>query len=159
LRSSKQFGPVSRLMTRDIYALLNSHQYWCQLFPLMPEAKQELCFWRDQVSEINGKEVWHSPSAVRVMYSDASDMGYGGFTVKHGYYVVQDAWCTEERTKSSAESHAYSMILESFLPKVRNERIHWLSDNQNVVRILEVGSKNPSLCCNIFYGSLQYCSH
>ena len=37
------------------------------------------------------------------------------------------------------------MVLESLLPKLKNERIRWFSDNQNVVRILEVGSKNPPL--------------
>ena len=37
------------------------------------------------------------------------------------------------------------MVLESLISKLRNHRIRWFSDNQNVVRILEVGSKKPQL--------------
>ena len=37
------------------------------------------------------------------------------------------------------------MVLESLIPKLKNERIRWFSDNQNVVRILDIGSKNSSL--------------
>ena len=28
--------------------------------------------------------IWHNPSAVRVAFSDASNTGYGGYTVEHG---------------------------------------------------------------------------
>ena len=37
------------------------------------------------------------------------------------------------------------MVLESLIPKLKNERIRWFSDNQNVVRIMEIGSKKPEL--------------
>ena len=37
------------------------------------------------------------------------------------------------------------MVLESLIPKLKNEHIHWFSDNQNVVRIMEIGSKQPEL--------------
>ena len=140
-------GPISRLMTRSMYALLNSRHCWCQTLKPTSEVRQELGFWREQIDHVNGWEIWHSPSAVRVVYSDASDTGYGGFSVEHGCYVVYGAWCAEERRKSSTwrELRAVRMVLESLLPKLKNERIRWFSDNQNVVRILEVGSKNPPL--------------
>jgi len=103
--------------------------------------------WQKQIDHVNGREIWHSPSAVRVVYSDASDTGYGGFSVENGCYVAYGAWRAEERSKSSTwrELRAVRMVLESLLPKLKNERIRWFSDNQNVVRILEVGSKNPPL--------------
>jgi len=84
---------------------------------------------------------------VRVVYSDASDTGYGGFIVEHGCYVAHGAWSAEERTKSSTwrELRAVRMVLESLLPKLKNERIRWFSDNKNIVRILDVGSRNPPL--------------
>ena len=37
---SLAIGPVSRLMTRRMYALLNSRTYWCQLLEISAEAKQ-----------------------------------------------------------------------------------------------------------------------
>ena len=130
-------GTVSHLMMRSMYALLNTRQY---ALTLIPEARQELHFWIEQISNINGHEIWHSPSAIRVVHSDASDTGYGGFTVEHGCYAAQGTWCVEERAKSSTwrELRAVCMVLESLLPKLRNERIRWFSDNQTVVRILDM---------------------
>jgi len=37
------------------------------------------------------------------------------------------------------------LVLESFQNKLSNEQIRWFSDNQNVVRIVERGSKQPHL--------------
>ena len=37
------------------------------------------------------------------------------------------------------------MVLESFQSKLRHERVHWFTDNQNVVKIVECGSTRPSL--------------
>ena len=82
-------------MTRHMYALLNSRMYWCQRLEINPEARSELEFWDMQVDCINGHEIWHSPSAVRVVYSDASDSGYRGFT---------GTWCLVSR-RDVAELH------------------------------------------------------
>ena len=40
---------------------------------------------------------------------------------------------------------AVRMVLESFQSKLKNERVRWFTDNQNVVRIVQCGSKQPSL--------------
>ena len=140
-------GPVSRLMTRRMYGLLNSRLYWCQSLEISPEAKLEMEFWLSQIENINGHEIWHSPSAIRVVYADASGTGYGGFTVEHGCHVAHGAWSEEEIAQSSTwrELRAVRMVLESLVPKLKNERVRWFSDNQNVVRILEIGSKKPQL--------------
>lgn len=37
------------------------------------------------------------------------------------------------------------MVLESLVPKLKNEHIRSFSDNQNVVRIMEICSKKPEL--------------
>lgn len=59
--------------------------------------------------------------------------------VEHGCHVAQGSWLEDEASQSSTwrELIAIRMVLESLVPKLRNERIKWLSDNQNVVRILE----------------------
>ena len=43
------------------------------------------------------------------------------------------------------ELRAVRMVLESFQVKLSNERIRWFTDNQNVVRIVQYGSKNAAL--------------
>ena len=47
-------GPVSRLMTRRLYALLNSRTYWCHTLQFTPEVKKDVKFWLDQIELING---------------------------------------------------------------------------------------------------------
>ena len=154
-------GPVSRLMTRSLYALLNSRHYWCEPLTIPHEARQELLFWLDNLNTLNGQGIWHSPSALRVVYSDASDTGYGGYTVEHGHHMAQGLWTQDEATRSSTwrELRAVRMVLESLMEKLRNQRVRWFSDNQNVVRILQTGSKKHDLQCEalaIFSMSLKY---
>ena len=113
---------------------------------MTPEVKAELQFWNSQLELINGKEIWHSTLAIRVVYSDVSATEYGGFTVEHGCHAANGAWLEEEMAQSTRrELKAVRKVLESLLPKLKNERVRWFSDNQNVARILNIGSKKPHL--------------
>jgi len=49
-----------------------------------PEAHLELKFWLSNLQRYNGQNIWHTPAAVRIVYSDASNVGYGSFTVERG---------------------------------------------------------------------------
>ena len=70
-------GPVTRLMTRSLYALISKHYFWCHMIAILDEVRAELQFWAEQMEEFNGQDNWHSPSAIRLVYSDASsDTGY-----------------------------------------------------------------------------------
>ena len=81
---SLAFGAVSRFMTCSLYALLESRQSWFEPLQLSAEAKAELMFWSIGLQGYNSQPIWCSPGAVRVMYSDASETGYGGYVVEHG---------------------------------------------------------------------------
>ena len=81
-------GPVSRLMTQSMYATLNTRLSWFQKLELLAEALEEVRFWLDRLKDFNGQDIWPKPSAVRVVYSDASATGYGGYTVEHGNLVA-----------------------------------------------------------------------
>ena len=111
------------------------------------EARQEVLFWLDNLDDVNGQGLWHSPSAIRVVYADASSTGYGGFTVEHGCHIAQGLFSEEEAAQSSTwrELHAVRMVLGSLAHMLHNQRVRWLSDNQNVVEIIEIGSRNPKL--------------
>lgn len=66
-------------------------------------ARHELEFWSSSqcVAHYNAQPISVSPSAVRVVYTDASDTGYGGYTVEHGLHVAQGSWLPEEAARSS----------------------------------------------------------
>ena len=144
---SLALGPVTRLMTRSLYAILNVTTAWCQKLVLTPEALQELRFWLSEISKFNGQRIWPKPSAVRVVYSDASATGYGGYTVEHGTMVANGHWSPEEAAQSSTwrELRAVRLVLEAFQARLENERVRWFTDNQNVVRIVQYGSRQPAL--------------
>ena len=97
--------------------------------------------------KFNGQRIWLKPSAVRVVYSDASGTGYGGYIVEHGHLIANGMWSKDEAKASSTwcELRAVRMVLESFQAKLMNERVRWFTDNQNVVRIVQYGSKKPDL--------------
>ena len=140
-------GPVSRFMTRSLYATLESRRAWCEWLCLSPEAWNEIAFWQECLTEYKAQPIWHSPSAVRVVYSDASDTGYGGYVVEHGPCVVHGQWTAEEAKQSSTwrELTAVLRVLEALSAKLSNMQVRWFSDNQNVVRISHVGSKKAHL--------------
>ena len=104
-------------------------------------------FWFIELSKFNGQYIWAKPSAVRVVYSDASATGFGGYTVKHGGLIANGQWSEEEAKCSSTlqELSAVRMAQESFQSRLSNKRIRWFTDNQNVVRIVQYGSKNAAL--------------
>ena len=152
---SLAFGPIARFMTRSLYATLNTRLSWFQQLEVTPKAKTELQFWLCNVHKYNGQNIWHQPAAMRLVYSDASSTGYGGYTVEHGPQVAHGQWSQQEMANSSTwrELCAVQRVLESLAPKLRNERLRWFSDNQNVVRILTVGSRQANLqtlALNIF---------
>ena len=130
-------------MTRALYALLSTRVSWSQVLPLSDEARSEIQFWQTEIQSFNGQNIWVGTSALRVVYTDASDTGYAGYTVQHGCHVAQGPWLPEESTKSSTwrEIRAVRLVLEALESKLVNERIRWFTDNQNVVHILTVGRK------------------
>ena len=140
-------GPVARLMTRSLYALLNTRASWCEQLRIDSEARKELQFWVNELVNFNGQNIWHSASAIRIVYTDASDTGYGGYMVKHGCHIAHGQWAPAEAGKSSTwrEIRAVRLVLEALIDKLENQRVRWFTDNQNVARIMSVGSKNVAL--------------
>ena len=93
------------------------------------------------------QNIWPKPSAVRVVYSDASATGYSRYIVEHGNLIAHGVWSNDEAAQSSTwhELQAVKVVLESFQTKLINERVHWFTDNQNVLRIVQHGSSKPAL--------------
>ena len=132
-------------MTRGLYSALNAMISWSQMVPITQQALTELQFWLYNIHKYNGQYIWHSPAAVRLVYSDASSTGYGGYTVQHGPQVAHGLWSEQEALQSSTwcELCGVHRVLESLIVKLKGERLKWFSDNQNVVRILMTGVNNP----------------
>ena len=61
--------------------------------------------------------------------------------------MANGQWSVEEAAQSSTwwELRAVRLVLESLQGKLANERVHWFTDNQNVVRIVQHGSPKAVL--------------
>lgn len=94
-------GPVSRFMTRSMYSLLETRDTWYDLLEISADAHRELEFWKACLAEYSSQPIWQVPSAVRVVYSDASESGYGGYIVEHGGCVSYGQWTESEAGQSS----------------------------------------------------------
>ena len=144
---SLAIGPVARLRTRALYSAINSRQSWSDKLLLSDDAKLELSFWKECIPMFNGQAIWFESGATRVAYSDASSSGYGGYVVEFGPDISHGHWSVEESKMSSTwrELRAVFAVLQAFVEKLRGHTIKWFTDNQNVVRIVKVGSKKTHL--------------
>ena len=77
-----------RLLTRSLYAPLNTRNSWSDRLSLDSESLGELHSWYFNLKGLDFQPLWRQPGAVRIVYSDASDTGHGGYTVEHGHYVA-----------------------------------------------------------------------
>lgn len=136
-------GSVTRIMSRYLHFVVNSRGNWNSLVVLDGPAQRELLFWRSNLKSLNGIPFWKSCTVpVKVVYSDASGSGCGAH-VNFDNRIFQANWSEAECAKSSTwrELAAVKLALSSYIEQVKNSHVAWYSDNQNVVSIIECGSK------------------
>ena len=120
-------GPVSRLRTRAMYAVLNQRKFWSDWLTLSLDALNELQFWKQSIDIFNGRSIYFTAGATRVVFSDASSTGYGGYTVELGPEYSQGQWSADELVLSSTwrELKAVYNVLQSFAPKLSGHVVKW----------------------------------
>ena len=84
-------------------------------------------------------------TAVVSTWSDASDMGWGGYAVHCGDWSPKGNWLIEvvQASKSSTwrELQAAELVLRSLAHVLKGKRCRHRTDNQAATHILQVGSK------------------
>ena len=140
-------GNVTRLMSRNLYSLINSTSTWFDHVFLSDAVVMELKFWQENVCKCNGIPIWPvKAKPTRIVYSDASSVGCGSVIAVEGK-VFQQNWSEAESRESSTfrELKAVSMSLDSLVEELKFQTVSWFTDNQNVVSIVNKGSKIPEL--------------
>ena len=61
-------GPVARLRTRGLYALLQTRYLWCDGLQPNPEGEVELKFWAESFVSYNAQPIWRSPGAAMTCF-------------------------------------------------------------------------------------------
>ena len=111
--------PVAWLMTRSLYTLLNGRHSWYERLQVSPEAAEELQFWHKCFSDFNSRNIWRSPLAVRVIYSDAIQV----WRVYGGAWSLNNSWpmvLLGDATKlymEGTKGYEYSVTVICYFPE------------------------------------------
>ena len=81
-------GNVTRLFSRNCYVAIECRTSWDQPLNASSGIRYELSFWLSNFDIISGKVMSPKSSTVGVVYSDASDSGFGGYFVQCGVDLV-----------------------------------------------------------------------
>ena len=141
-------GPLARFFTRKMYSFVDACPTWDGSASLTAEVRDEIAFWSDSINSVNGFQVKPTHAFTKVVYSDASDQGYGGYIAeKLGAVIARGSFTPEEAEGSSTvrELLAVKHVLHSLRKQLAHESILWYTDNWNVSRILQVGSPKNHL--------------
>ena len=106
-----------------------------------------MTFWRENVCKLNGIPLWPiQEKPTRIIYSDASGVGCGSVIAIEDKVFHQN-WSEEESKKSSTfrELSAVSLSIDAFGDNLKSHTIARFTDNQNVVSIVNKGSKVAEL--------------
>jgi hypothetical protein len=96
---------------------------------------------------MNGRDLSIIEQYSIIVYSDASGTGYGGYVVNIIDNEVMGRWNSVEGIQSSTwrELEAVYRLLLFLLDILQGQKIKWYTDNQNIVHILNKGSRKIDL--------------
>ena len=140
-------GNICLMMTRYMHLAICSRSAWDSYFTLSDSVCNELQFWIDEINNFKVRPLKEHKKFTRVVYSDASATGCGGYTVDICDSIVHMTWSSDDQCKSSAwrELKGVETVLKSSLSHLRGNALKWYSDNKAVIAILEKGSMKIDL--------------
>ena len=94
-------GPLARLFTRKMYKFLDGCPSWDGPVPLSSDVRGEIVFWTGNIDRSNGCEIKHSHAFTKIVNSDASADGYGGFVVDRLGDIIARGSFTEQEIGTS----------------------------------------------------------
>ena len=160
---SPVIGNISRLMTRNLYAIIISRKNWDFNINIKDavETIAEMFFWKNNIRMLNRRRLVEQDLPQKLVYSDASNVALGAYVVHTDNAVAHKMWSGSEATKSSTwrEIKAVSVGLSAFGEILKNKVVKWHSDSQAAIKIISVGSQVQVLqeiAMDIFSTCLKY---
>ena len=145
---SLAIGPTSRLFTRQMYRYISLQPNWYASSILPMECVNEISFWLNNLEKSNGFSIKLEDTATKILYTDASNTGYGGYLVQQeGNLVARGRFKEEERQRSLTHRELLAVVetMTAFIDKLRGENVTIYTDNSNVAVIVKNGSTKPDL--------------
>ena len=112
-----------------------------------PALLEELRFWYNNIDSFNGYSLRPLPDSSTLVFSDASDVAFGGFSASLDDVVASGMFTSEGLGQSSTyrELKAIYYVLLSCAEQLWQKRVKVLTDNQGAARIVSVGSSKVHL--------------
>ena len=107
----------------------------------------ELKFWYLNVDCFNGYSIRPPPTSSVVIFTDASDVAFGGFSINLSVSSVSGMWLADDKGQSSTyrELKAIYYVLASYAKELESTKVKVFTDNNNAARIVLVGNRKPHL--------------
>ena len=136
-------GKIVRLFTRKIYRQIEARHAWSVPLTMDEGTTEELRFWVENVEKINGCSFKAYNTTTKMVFTDASSSGYGGYMVtKLGQHICVGKFNEDDEKMSSTfrELLAVKLVLHSYGKLLEGQAIQINSDNQAATTIIEIGS-------------------
>ncbi|XP_072166403.1 uncharacterized protein [Diadema setosum] len=140
-------GLVVQLKTREIFKCINSRASWNAPVLVSDEAVSEFKFWYKNIERVNGIPMTFVKPCNATLFTDASATGYGAYVCEDSNLELVGFWKEQEKEYSSSwrEIEALSRALKSFGSCLEGQSVRWFTDNRNVTRIVQKGSRSRQL--------------
>jgi hypothetical protein len=136
------FGNIVFLKTKFCQKEISKRISWDQRASWQIQCKAELEFWTKNLFSIKTKNPFQCISFGRIVYSDASNMGCGGFIVAMNGSETFIPWAKDEINSSSTwkELNAVFLLCNALKDSLKGHKVKWYTDNANVGNIICKGS-------------------
>ena len=141
------FGNITNLMLRYSHMSIIERISWDSYFNVNTLVLNELIFWDNNLEKLNHRFIHTKIITERIVYSDASSTGCGGFIVDIQDSICYRSWDVGEKEMSSTyrELQGVYTVICSMPDYLRGKRVRWYTDNQAVVSIVHKGSMKRHL--------------
>lgn len=142
------YGSLVYLQTKACQLWISLQPSWSRRNALEDEQLAEIYFWKENLRKIKYMSLEKpKPSFTRVIYTDASGKGCGGFIAGMANTEVVQKWTPFERSLSSTwrELKAILIFLSVHLVLLKDQSVLLYTDNQAVVSIARKGSMTKDL--------------
>ena len=138
---------MSKFMTKYMHTDIDKRNTWDVFFKFSEGTFGELMFWLNNIERLKAIKMRLTLKTTRIVYSDASSVGCGGFIVGIDDSKVFRAWDRVEACKSSTWRELYGVltVVTSVAHLLKGQIIKWYTDNKSVVSIVQSGSMNSDL--------------
>ena len=140
-------GHLSQIMTRSLSVDIDRAFSWNSFITLSDESLKQLHYWSENLKNVKHKVIDKIQVYSKIVYSDASSVGFGVCEVSTINGIVQGNWNCDEISRSSTwrEIVAVYRGLDTMKYTLSNSSVKWFSDNQGVCSIVTKGSMNIEL--------------